>query len=74
MKKQMHEKALLENPFALECVLGVYRTQEMCEKAVEIAPWLLKFVSDWLVTHELAKMREDDGCYNKDSRNKGLVD
>ena len=42
MTQEIRGRAGKEKPFALAYVFNQYKTQEMCERAVEKDPWLLK--------------------------------
>ena len=43
-----------------------FKTQKMCEKAVEKYQWLLKYVPDWFVTHQQIKIWHDNDDYCND--------
>ena len=40
----MCDTAILENGGALKPVLGCYKNQEMCNKAIDIYPYTLEFL------------------------------
>ena len=42
-----------ENPWVLELVPDQYKTQEMCNEAVQSDPWTLKHVPDQFVTRKM---------------------
>ena len=43
----------LKNPYVVRFVSGQYKTQAMCEKAVEKNPWALKIIPDHLKTKKM---------------------
>ena len=51
----MYDKAVSKDPFMLKYCLNGYKTQEMCDKAVNNFLPALKFVSDWFVTSKMIK-------------------
>ena len=53
-------------PNFLPLVPDLFKTREMCEKAVKKYIWLLKYVPDWFVTHRQIKIWHDDDDYCND--------
>ena len=64
--QEMFEKAVENEPGALEYIPDQYKTQEMCDKAVKDDSSFLQFVPDWFVTREQIDMWYDD-YYDDDS-------
>ena len=57
--QKMYNKEMDMEPRFLPLVAARLKTQEMCEKAVEKYPWLLKHFLDWFVTRQEAKLWDD---------------
>ena len=57
--QKMYNKEMDIEPRFLPLVAARLKTQEMCEKAVEKYPWLLKHFLDWFVTRQEAKLWDD---------------
>ena len=53
----MCEKAVEDEPEALEYVPNHFKTQEMCERAIENEPYSLKFVPDYFKAQEMCESR-----------------
>ena len=51
----MCDGAISENPFMLAHCLGKYKTQKMCDKAVNDCLAALKLIFYWFVTSEMIK-------------------
>ena len=51
----MHDKIVSDDPFKLKYCHDRYKTQEMCNKAVQDFLPALKFVPDWFVTSKMIK-------------------
>ena len=67
---------IFEDPFSIRYVLDQYKTQHMCDKAVDDSPAALKLVPDWFVTSKMIKKRfttlytdENILYFNEDSGN-----
>ena len=67
---------IFEDPFSIRYVLDQYKTQQMCDKAVDDSPAALKLVPDWFVTSKMIKKRfttlytdENILYFNEDSGN-----
>ena len=52
----MCDKAILENGGTLESVLDCYKSQQMCDKAVDNYHHTIKFVPDYYMTHFMIKL------------------
>ena len=50
-------------PEALHHIPDRFKTQNMCEKAVEKSPYMLRFVPDWFVRQHQVKLWHDDNDY-----------
>ena len=59
----MCEKAVENDPEALEFVSAHFKTQEICNETIEVCPWSLEYIPDWLVTREAVDMWCDDVDY-----------
>ena len=46
----MCDKAVFKDLFMLKYYFDRYKTQEMCDKAVDVFLTTLKFIPDWFVT------------------------
>ena len=57
--QKMYNKEMDIEPRFLPLVAAHLKTQEMCEKAVEKYPWLLKHFLDWFVTRQEEKLWDD---------------
>ena len=44
----------------LNCCFDRYKTQKLCDRAVNASLLALKFVPDWLVTKKMIKTLDDD--------------
>ena len=44
----MCDKVVSEDPFTLKCCLDRYKTQEMCDKAVDACTWLAYYEKNLL--------------------------
>ena len=51
----MHDKIVSDDPSKLKYCHDRYKTQEMCNKAVQDFLPALKFVPDWFVTSKMIK-------------------
>ena len=51
----MCNKIISDDPFSLRYVFDQYKTQQMCDEAVDDCLAALKFVSDWFVTSKMIK-------------------
>ena len=51
----MCERINSEIPFSLRCVLDQYKTQKMCNKAVDDCLAALKLAPDWFVTRKMIR-------------------
>ena len=51
----MSDKFVSKDPFVLEYCLDRYKTQEMCNKDVDLCLLALKLVPDWLVMKKKKK-------------------
>ena len=47
----MSDKVVSEDPFMLKYCSDRYKSQEICDKAVDSCLLALKFVPDWFVTN-----------------------
>ena len=56
----MHDKAVDDNPNALEFVHDQYKTQEMCDKIISDNPFLLRYVPDQYKTQQMCDKAADD--------------
>ena len=54
----MCDKAVSNYPFMLKSSLDRYKTQEMCDQAVDDFLSALKFVPDWFVAGKMIKKLE----------------
>ena len=61
----MCNKVVSKEPFMLKYCLDRYKTQEMCDKAVDAFLSMLKFGPDWFVTNKMVK-RLDDVVFSND--------
>ena len=61
--QSMIEKAVEDDPEALEFVSDHFKTQEMCNEAIEVCPWSLVYIPDWFVSRESVDMWYDDVDY-----------
>ena len=62
----MCDKAFDTCPFVFDSVPHCYKTQEMCDKAVDAFLPKLKFVPDWFVTNKTLEKLDDVVAYNDD--------
>ena len=51
----MCDRAISEDPFMLIYCPNSYKTQRMCDKAVNDCMVASKFISDWFVTNKMIK-------------------
>ena len=51
----MCNRAVFEDPFLTVYCPNRYKTQIMCDVAVDNSPTALKFISDWIVTSKMIK-------------------
>ena len=51
----MCNSIISEDPFSIRYVPGQYKTQQMCDKAVDDCLATLKLVPDWFVTSKMIK-------------------
>ena len=51
----MRDKIISDDPFSLGYVPDQYKTQQMCDKAVDDCLAALKFVPYWFVTSKMIK-------------------
>ena len=72
----MCDRVVSEDCFSIRYVPDQYKTQEMCNKAIDDFLSALKFVSDWFLTSKMIKelftalyADEDILYFNEDSRN-----
>ena len=63
----MYDKLVSEEPFMLKYCLDGYKTQEMCDKAVDAFLSTLKFVPDWFVENEMLGKLENVLFSNDDT-------
>ena len=56
----MCDKFSSDNPFSLRYVPDQYKTQKICDKAVDGCPAVLKFVNGWFVTRKMIKIHFTD--------------
>ena len=63
---RIRAKDVFIEPRFLPLVPDRFKTREMCEKAVKKYLWLLKYVSDWFVTHQQIKIWHDNNDYCND--------
>ena len=56
----MCDKAVSNYPFMLKSSLDRYKTQEMCDQAVDDFLSALKFVPDWFVAGKMIKKLEQN--------------
>ena len=61
-----HKKAVDDCPRMLGTVPDHLKARRMCNKVVKKYLWLLKYVSDWFVTHQQIKMWYDNDDYCND--------
>ena len=61
----MCDKAVSNDPFMVKYCVDRYKTQEMCNKAVNDFLPALKFIPDWFVTSKLSKSL-DDALFSND--------
>ena len=57
--QEMCNKAVEECPYMLEDVPFQFKTQKMCNAVVMGDSLLLRYVSDWFVTQQQVKLRDD---------------
>ena len=62
----MCNKVISEDPFMRKHCLDRYKTQEMCDKAVDDFLPALKFFPGWFVTKKMVKKLDDDLFCNDD--------
>ena len=55
-------------PEPLHRIPDRFKTQNMCEKAVEKGPYMLRFVPDWFVRQHQVKLWHDDNDYCDNGR------
>ena len=56
----MCNSIISEDPFSIRYIPDQYKTQQMCDKAVDDCLAALKFVLDWFVTSKMIKKRFTD--------------
>ena len=54
----MCDQAVSNDPFTLTHYLHIYKTQEMCHKAVDFKP-ALKFIPNWFVNNDIVEHLDD---------------
>ena len=52
----MCDRTIYEDSFSIRYVLDQYKTQQMCDEAVNDYLAALKFVPDWLITYKMIKI------------------
>ena len=66
----MRDRITSEDPFSVRCIPDQYKTQQMCDKAVDDCLAPLKFVSDWFQNGyfytDLNNANLDDSNYDAD--------
>ena len=52
----MCNRIVCEDPFSLTYVPDQYKTQKICDKAIDDYLATLKFIPDWFVTNKMIKI------------------
>ena len=56
-----------ERPWLLQYIPDTFKTQRMCDNAVNHSPYMLEDIPDWFVTRQQINRRyDDDYCYDDD--------
>ena len=61
----MCNEVIVERPWLLQYIPDQFKTQEICDNAVNHSQYMLEDVPDWLVTQQqLKRWYDHDSCYD----------